>query len=140
MEENNNMNLFEKDKLYVKWFENNQWKIYLFTESDDSLYSETDDGARITVYLDNQKQEKDNLINLSRMTVNVSHNKDGVISGIQIVVPLDPAVQCTWKPHLAPFEEMIIGDKVFRSPSVVLESQTILSSFIPDLNDMKTNR
>ncbi len=39
------------------------------------------------------------------------------ITEVQLNMKLkDPSVFCSWKPHLAPNEDMVIGDLVFRSP------------------------
>src|SRR5262245_18708180 len=45
-----------------------------------------------------------------------------------------------WIPHLTPASNNVIGDAVFRSPAILLSSQTIAIAFIPNLDDVRAIR
>jgi len=68
-----------------------------------------------------------------RLDVEVAPDSHGGFAGVQIVVPIAPQFHCIWKPHLAPVEGMTIGDKAFRSPAIVLESESHQLALVPDL-------
>ncbi|HLU22714.1 MAG TPA: hypothetical protein VKZ77_09560 [Bacillaceae bacterium] len=47
---------------------------------------------------------------------------------------------CTWKPHLSPFEDMVIGDLFFQSPAIIFENDEELFALVPDLDFLDKNR
>jgi hypothetical protein len=47
-----------------------------------------------------------------------------------------PSPAHVWIPHPAPEAGHVIGDRVFRSPAIVLSDPTIALAFIPDLDDV----
>lgn len=63
-----------------------------------------------------------------------------LISGVRLHLPLDQSLACTWKPHLAPLDDMTIGDKAFHSPAIVIENEQERLALIPDLEALQANR
>jgi hypothetical protein len=64
-----------------------------------------------------------------------------VVSEVQVNMKLsDSKVECSWKPHLAPEEDMVIGDLVFRSPVMIFEKEDEMLALVPDLEFLKANR
>lgn len=49
-------------------------------------------------------------------------------------------ITCSWKPHLSPNEDMVIGDLFFQSPAIILEKDTEMFALIPDLNFIEKHR
>lgn len=67
--------------------------------------------------------------------------KQTEVSNVQINMNLtDPTIQLSWKPHLSPEEDMIIGDLSFRSPALIFEKGKKLFSLIPDIDFIEENR
>lgn len=67
--------------------------------------------------------------------------KQTEVSNVQINMNLtDPTTQLSWKPHLSPEEDMIIGDLSFRSPALIFEKGKKLFSLIPDIDFIEENR
>lgn len=63
------------------------------------------------------------------------------VNTIQLNMKLkDAAIQCMWKPHLAPAEDMVIGDQVFRSPVMIFEKEDKLFALVPDLDFIESGR
>lgn len=52
----------------------------------------------------------------------------------------DPHIECVWKPHLAPEEDLVIGDMVFRSPALVFVNGSKMLALIPDLDEIERER
>ncbi|MCD9021290.1 hypothetical protein [Cohnella silvisoli] len=74
------------------------------------------------------------------LTVNMTFEQETDFYGLQLDWPIDRSLRCAWKPHLCPDEDMVIGDKVFRSPVVIVENATEMKAFIPDLNGIAATR
>lgn len=74
--------------------------------------------------------------------VNVEWNGPSTeITEAQVNMKLkDRNVMCIWKPHLAPQEDMAIGDLVFRSPAMIFERENEMFALIPDLDHIDVNR
>jgi hypothetical protein len=45
--------------------------------------------------------------------------------------------ECTWKPHLTPLPDMVISEKVFRSPAIIFESETEIAALIPNIDELE---
>ncbi len=62
-------------------------------------------------------------------------------TSIQLDMQLDhDEVACSWKPHLCPQKDMIIGDLVFRSPVMIFEKECEMLALVPDLDFMNEHR
>jgi hypothetical protein len=74
--------------------------------------------------------------------VEVKWNKPTTeVSAIQFDMKLkDPTITCSWKPHLSPEEDMVIGDLVFRSPTIIFEKESEVFALVPDLDSLESNR
>jgi hypothetical protein len=70
----------------------------------------------------------------------VSADHKGNFSGLKLNIPVETTLECVWKPHLAPDQEMTIGDKAFRSPAIIMEGINSRMALIPDLNSMKERK
>lgn len=140
----NLMNFLNYEGFAISWFENGKWRRYPLKQNEsNNLNCNTMDGSNVEVLIhkENNSISKDLKSNsLYKLKVRVTPNSKGNISGIQLLLPVDPLYKCTWKPHLAPIEGMIIGDKVFRSPCIIMENGKRKFSLIPDLSDIRDNR
>lgn len=64
-----------------------------------------------------------------------------ILERIQATMPLaNPRIDCIWKPHLAPFESMVIGDLFFQSPAIVLTQDAKVFALIPDIDFIESKR
>lgn len=63
------------------------------------------------------------------------------IDKVELVMPLaNTSIECIWKPHLAPFESMVVGDLFFQSPAIVLKQSNKLFALIPDIDYIEKQR
>ncbi|WP_188454904.1 hypothetical protein [Virgibacillus oceani] len=63
------------------------------------------------------------------------------VSQMQLTMELtDPDIQCVWKPHLSPEEDMVVGDFVFRSPAIIFEKADSMFALIPDIDFLNEQR
>lgn len=60
-------------------------------------------------------------------------------AGVEMMLA-DPQMECIWKPHLAPEEDLVIGDMVFRSPAIVFVCGSRMFALIPDLDEIERER
>lgn len=139
-EGDNRLLWFNEQELAIKWFEDGVWKKYLLARKGRELFCSTTDRSRINVVIQEEEVQNDDQHLLYRIKVEVTPNAEGRISGVQLLIPLVSTLTCTWKPHLTPKEDMVIGDKVFRSPSIIVENKEVICALIPDLNDIQNNR
>ncbi|MFT4414841.1 hypothetical protein ACLM5H_13360 [Fredinandcohnia humi] len=73
-------------------------------------------------------------------TVKWSGNS-GKVTNVQLNLKVtDPRVECTWKPHLSPEEDMVIGDRVFRSPVMIFEKEDKMFALVPDVDLLEKER
>lgn len=56
------------------------------------------------------------------------------------IVTLNKNFECVWKPHLAPKENMTIGDYVFNAPIMFVQNKEIELYLIPDVNYINDKR
>ncbi|GAB2572271.1 hypothetical protein [Gracilibacillus alcaliphilus] len=131
------MSLLKHENIKIKWLEHGKWTLYDLTRQADwnGLYVDTADHTKIKVEI--QQEESQEAEVLEKIKVKVETDR---ISGIQLVMPIPEAYTCTWKTHLAPEPDMVIGDRVFRSPTIVAENAERMCTLVPDLHDIKENR
>lgn len=84
------------------------------------------------------KSNKNNQI----ATINVKWSGPSTeVNQMQVDMELnDSDITCVWKPHLAPLEDMVVGDMVFQSPAMIFEKNDEMFALIPDiylLNDQR---
>ncbi|UVI33379.1 hypothetical protein [Paenibacillus spongiae] len=89
---------------------------------------------------DSGKLKLPGLAQMWKVEIEIRPGSSNVVAGVQAEFPADRGMNCIWKPHLSPSEGMTIGDKVFRSPAIVLEDAARLAALIPDLDHMEKNR
>lgn len=70
----------------------------------------------------------------------VSADQNGNFSGLKLHIPVNSCLECVWKPHLAPEQDMTIGDKAFRSPAIILEDTNCRMALVPDLNSLNERK
>src|SRR4051812_34433965 len=110
--------------LQLAWYDGGKWEKYPVTNLNGNQFF-TSDHAGISIQIkESHFKECDSAYSVE---VEITPNQDGTITGVQLLLPLDPSFQCTWKPHLSPEEEMVIGDKAFRSPAICLENDHLLT-------------
>lgn len=118
------------DQLKINAYIDGSWeRIPLSSSELDSYQGSTSDGAKYRIEFTGSVVE-----------IHIMPGPSWLISAVQAEFPLDGTMTCIWKPHLCPNEGMTIGDKVFRSPAIVLENDTKLAALIPDLNHLSQNR
>ncbi|QJD87134.1 hypothetical protein [Cohnella herbarum] len=101
--------------------------------------------VHIEVKLDWEKSEDEagrDSRKVASVEVSVSPGSTGTakLSGLQVMFTNDSELECVWKPHLAPLEGMVVGDKMFRSPAIVFEGETKMTALIPDLDSIQRDR
>jgi hypothetical protein len=128
-----------KDRITVTWYAKGRWEPIALTEQNGIYEGKTADGDRILLHIKREKAANGRQ-NVFQVKVRIVSDSAGVISGMRLHMPLDPSLACTWKPHLAPGEDMTIGDKAFRSPAIILEDEHRRVALIPDLSSMEAGR
>lgn len=63
------------------------------------------------------------------------------VSEVQLNMSLvKESIECTFKPHLSPEEDMVIGDLFFRSPAMIFEDKDKVLALVPDLDYLENSR
>ncbi|MBP3965573.1 hypothetical protein [Paenibacillus lignilyticus] len=121
--------------LRYKWYGIDGWSEYELVQEQATIgvwRGESDDGGQVSVtVLDEQSLTSE--YRCSRVEVLLIPSSDGLLGGFQFVMPVDPALELSWKTHLTPLEGMTIGDTVFRSPAIILENESRMCALIPDI-------
>lgn len=75
-------------------------------------------------------------------TVNVSWKKPSTeVKQMQLDMTLNEStIKCVYKPHLSPFEYMVVGDLVFQSPAMIFEKDDEIFALIPDVDLLNKQR
>ncbi|WP_130858937.1 hypothetical protein [Gracilibacillus phocaeensis] len=133
------MDLLKYKDIKIKWCEDKEWKLYelMTLGHTNELYADTTDHAKVKVEITQVHAQDVDVLEKIKVKVETRHHS---MSGIQLVMPIEDAYECTWKTHLSPEPNMVIGDRVFRSPSMVVEDKARMCALIPDIHDIKENR
>ena len=102
----------------------------------------TADGFGVSMEVSRETPDPHGGPEVARVEVRIDppEGRTAVMAGAQVVMPVDPALVCVWKPHLAPEADMAIGDKAFRSPAIVFEDGTRMAVLVPDLHHLALSR
>src|SRR5690625_692690 len=123
--------------LKLKWFFNNEWKCSQLKLIDEITYHcTTEDGIKVDLIIDRNNKYP----NVSeKVTLDILIKNVNVLSGMKIIIPMKKSLKCTWKPHLSPLRDMVIGDKAFRSPVMIFEDDMELLAIVPDVKYIRRN-
>ncbi|QMV43197.1 hypothetical protein [Cohnella cholangitidis] len=136
------------EKVGFRWHEEGLWKEIEFGAalygSDEAVWTASADDVPIEVRLDWEKGgETTNERKVACVTVTIGRDFPGAstpFSGAKVYFENESSLECVWKPHLAPSEGMVVGDKAFRSPAIVFENGTAMTALVPDLHSLASDR
>lgn len=137
------------EKLGLLWHEDGQWnEIGLngaLYGSDGAIWTANVGDVHIEIKLDWENGEElagGGSRKVASVEVSLSPGSSGMskLSGLQVIFTNDSELECVWKPHLAPLEGMVVGDKMFRSPAIIFEDETKMAALIPDLDCIQNGR
>ncbi|SFT24317.1 hypothetical protein SAMN05428962_5618 [Paenibacillus sp. BC26] len=140
-----------QEGMIIKWFAQNEWHSYKLnamtaasindSAEEAACYSVDLPDARVRLSIRNnhgltaaERQVFEAEVTLTPVNAGL------VISGVQLVMPVENGLSCIWKPHLSPQEDMVVGDKMFRSPAIVFEDAKRMTALVPDLAHMERER
>jgi hypothetical protein len=129
------------DGWMVRWHDDEAWYDYLCHDLKNGRFEvKTMDGGAVLITHSAEVAVTETGSQVSIVDVTIIPNHNGTVSGVQLVLPLALSIKCSWKPNLTPQEGMVIGDKVFRSPCLILEDKDSLYAMIPDLGSIQKQR
>lgn len=99
-------------------------------------FADIDEHLQLKINKETEVKEK-NII-----SVEVFWDKDtSTVNEVQLDMNLKSnTIECTFKPHLAPKEDMIIGDLFFRAPAMIFEQSNKMLALIPDIDYLEEKR
>ncbi|MBJ6362474.1 hypothetical protein ACFOQM_14505 [Paenibacillus sp. GCM10012307] len=129
-----------KEGMSLQWFAQSEWKNYELKQlaAHDSAgeegYAAELEEVQVHVQLRHvpERSSADRRVREAEVTVRPGR-PGAALSGVRVLLPIDQALACTWKPHLSPEEDMAVGDKMFRSPAIVFENEERMTALVPDL-------
>ncbi|MCD9023757.1 hypothetical protein [Cohnella silvisoli] len=133
------------EKLGLRWHGDGSWNEVEMSgalyAADGAIWMASVGGVHIEVRLDWEPNMAAVGESVAAVEVSVFPSVTGeMFSGIQLYMVNDSSLRCVWKPHLAPLDGMVIGDKMFRSPAIVFEDETTMAALIPDLDVIQQHR
>ena len=134
------------EKIGLRWHADGKWRevspSFARYEGDRAVWAADAGRAEIEVALEWEKADRKTGERVAAVNVTIvprtSEGEAGAatFSGAQIYFVNESGLECVWKPHLAPLEGMVIGDKAFRSPAIVFENGRKMTALVPDLADL----
>ncbi|MFC4597485.1 hypothetical protein [Cohnella hongkongensis] len=136
------------EKIGLRWHMDGQWREIsprvARYEGSGAVWAADAGGAEIEVTLAWERDGEPDARRVAAVEVTIAppSGREGVLSfsGAQVIFVNESGMACVWKPHLAPLEGMIVGDKAFRSPAIVFEDERRMTALVPDLTDIAAGR
>ncbi len=129
-----------KRDMEVLWYDGSHWEKCRLSREEAGWRGSSADGAAFAVTVELSGQPKSSEGEHYTVVAKVTPGASGTIAGFQVILSADSSLQCVWKPHLAPESHMTIGDKAFRSPTIIMEDEERLCALIPDLAHLQEHR
>jgi len=136
------------EPLKVRWHDGKGWKetelrrvAFGLGEHEREMYAASAGPFALTVTLRNARPAAGGPRRVVRVEGEVAPAAEPApLAAVLLRWTVAPPLRCVWKPLLAPRENMAVGDKVFRAPAIVFESETELAALVPDLDVLAEER
>jgi hypothetical protein len=126
------------EKLGLRWFEEGQWNEVALDnalyDAERAIWTAHVGTVDIEMKLEWEKKGAEREESVAAVEVTLYPSGSERFSGVQLYMVNDSSLRCIWKPHLAPLDGMVIGDKTFRSPAIVFEDEARMTALVPDLD------